>query len=201
MKALFVAPFVALATAIAVPAFAAPLAGDVHAMSVPPEVSDTSFTAPDGSRTLQESVTIDAPVATLWKAFVDPAEFRRWNAPVAFIDLRTGGSLEASYDPAKRQGDPDNIKQRIIAYLPERLIVFQNIQAPAALPGREAFQKVVAILEYQPLSPDRTKVTLSQTGWGSDPASDGLYKFFANGNAQLLVHMKAVYEGRAATAK
>lgn len=183
------------------PVVSAPLAGDVHAAPVPASVADTSFIAPDGSRTLQESVVIDAPVAALWKAFVDPVEFRRWNAPVAFVDLRTGGTLEASYDPAKRQGDPDNIKQRIIAYLPERLIVFQNIQAPAALPGREAFQKVVAILEYQPLSPTRTRVTLSQAGWGADAASDGLYNFFRSGNAQLLAHMRAVYDAGGEKAK
>ena len=181
--------FFALATAAA-------MIGAVAVHAAPPrptDVLDTSFVAADGARTLQESIDIDAPAAVLWKAFTDPAEYRRWNAPVAAIDLRVGGSLEASYDPAKPLGDPDNIKHRIITFLPGRLIVFQNIQAPRALTGAEAFQRTVTVLEYQPLDPARTRVTISSTGWGSDPASDRLYGFFKSGNAELLQKMKSVY--------
>ncbi len=162
-----------------------------------PAISDTSFVAPDGARTLQQSVIIDAPVPILWKAFTDATEFQRWSAPVAAIDLKTGGSLEATYDNKHAIGDPDNIRHRIITYLPGRLIVFQNTNAPAGLPGRELFKQVVAVLEYESLGPARTKVTLSQTGWGHDPASDKLYRFFESGNASSLAKMKAVYEAKA----
>src|SRR5580698_10874263 len=69
-----------------------------------PDVVDSSFVTSDGARNLRQSIVIDAPVAVLWSAFVDPAQFKRWNSPVAAIDLRVGGSLEASYDPAKAIG-------------------------------------------------------------------------------------------------
>ena len=98
------------------------------------DVTDTSFATADGARTLQQSVIIDAPAAALWKAFADTQEFKRWNAPVAAVDLRVGGVQEASYDPKRALGDPDNIKNRIVTFLPGRLIVFQNIQAPHGLP-------------------------------------------------------------------
>ncbi len=161
-----------------------------------PDVVESSFTTADGARTLQQSIVIDAPVAVLWKAFTDAEEFKRWDSPVAAIDLRVGGSLEASYDPAHAIGDPDNIRHRIITFLPGRLIVFQNIQAPHALPGAEAFQRTVTILEYQPLGPARTRVVLSSTGWASDPASQRLYRFFRNDNPELLEKMKSVYEAK-----
>ncbi len=78
--------------------------------------------------------------------------------------------LEASYDPAHAIGDPDNIRHRIITFLPGRLIVFQNIQAPHALPGAEAFKRTVTILEYQPLGPDAHLASSSPpTGWASRP--------------------------------
>jgi uncharacterized protein YndB with AHSA1/START domain len=159
-----------------------------------PDVVDSSFVTDDGARNLQQSVVIDAPLAVLWKAFVDPAEFERWNSPVAAIDLRVGGSLEASYDPAHKIGDPDNIKQRIITFIPERLLVFQNVQAPHALPNADRFQRTVIVLQYEPLGPNRTRVTLSCTGWATDPASLQIYAFFQNDNAELLEKMKAVYE-------
>jgi len=159
-----------------------------------PDVENTSYAMADGARTLQESVVIAAPPTILWRAFTDTEEFERWNSPVAAIDLRVGGSLEASYDPKARLGDPDNIKHRIITFVPERLIVFQNIQAPHQLPGAAAFQRTVTVVEYIPAGPGRTRVVLSSTGWASDPASDRLYRFFEADNAELLEKMKTIYE-------
>jgi len=175
----------ALGVAIAGPACAAPS----------PDVTDTSFTTADGARDLQQSVVINAPVAVLWKSFTDAHEFARWNSPVAAIDMRVGGSLEASYDPKHVIGDPDNIKHRVITFLPERLIVFQNIQAPRMLPGAAAFQRTVILVQFEPLGPSVTKVTLSVTGWASDAASDRLYRFFSEDNAEELEKWKHVYEG------
>jgi uncharacterized protein YndB with AHSA1/START domain len=159
-----------------------------------PHVVDTSFVTADGARDLQQSVVIDAPVAVLWRAFTDAAEFKRWSAPVSAIDFRVGGTLEASYDPTKPLGDPDNIKHRIITFLPQRLIVFQNTQAPHDLPHAEAFQRTVSVLQYEPVGPSRTKVTLSSTGWANDPDSERLYRFFQADNAETLEKMKTVYE-------
>ncbi|HZZ88459.1 MAG TPA: SRPBCC domain-containing protein [Caulobacteraceae bacterium] len=158
------------------------------------DVIDSSYVTADGAKNLRLSAVIEAPVAVLWKAFVDPAEFKRWNSPVAAIDLRVGGSLEASYDPAKPIGDPDNIRHRIVTFIPERLLVFQNIQAPHALPDASAFQRTVTVVQYEPLGPSRTRVTLTSTGWGADPASTRLYSFFQSGNAEELEKMKQVYE-------
>jgi uncharacterized protein YndB with AHSA1/START domain len=161
-----------------------------------PDVVDTSFATADGARDLQQSVVIEAPVEVLWQAFVDPKQFARWNSPVAAIDLRVGGSLEASYDPKKPIGDPDNIKHRLITFLPNRLLVFQNIQAPHELPHADLFQRTVTVVQYEVLGPSRTRVTLSSTGWAGDPVSAQLYGFFQKDNAEILEKMKQVYEGK-----
>jgi len=186
--------FVLTALALAL-GFAA--AGHADAPPPPaPDVVDTSFVGPSGQRTLQESIVIAAPVHTLWQAFVDPAQFKRWDAPVMAIDLRVGGTLEATYDPAKPIGDPDNIKHRILTWLPDRLLVFQNFQAPHGLPHADAFQRTVTVVLYEPLSPTSTRVTIACTGWANDAASNDLYGFFQHDNAELLEKMKSVYEGK-----
>jgi uncharacterized protein YndB with AHSA1/START domain len=173
------------------------LAGAAMAQpSKTPDVANTSFVTTDGAKFLQESAVIEAPAAILWKAFTDSEEFKRWNSPVAAIDLRVGGSLEASYDPKKALGDPDNIRHRIITFLPERLLVFQNIQAPHGLAHADLFQKTVTVVEFTSLGTNRTKVTVSSTGWARDGDSDRLYQFFQAGNAELLEKMKSVYEAR-----
>jgi uncharacterized protein YndB with AHSA1/START domain len=173
------------------------LAGPVAAAPKAPDVVETSFVTPDGQSDLQQSVVISAPVAVLWKSFTDPKEFARWNAPVAAIDMRVGGTLEASYDPKHPLGDPDNIKHRVITFLPERLIVFQNIQAPHDLPDADKFQRTVIIVQFEPLGPSRTRVTLSCTGFGADDASKRIYAFFHQDNAEELERWKRVYEAPA----
>jgi uncharacterized protein YndB with AHSA1/START domain len=162
-----------------------------------PDVANTSFVTSDGAKTLQQSVVVRAPVAVIWKAMVDPAEFKRWNAAVMAIDLRVGGTMESSYDPARPIGDPDNIKHRIVTFLPERLIVFQNIHAPRELAHADLFQRTVTVFQCEPLGPGRTRVTISVTGWSPDPVSAQLYAFFQRDDAQILEKMKQVYEAPA----
>ena len=153
------------------------LAGPVAAAPKAPDVVETSFVTPDGQSDLQQSVVISAPVAA--------------------IDMRVGGTLEASYDPKHPLGDPDNIKHRVITFLPERLIVFQNIQAPHDLPDADKFQRTVIIVQFEPLGPSRTRVTLSCTGFGADDASKRIYAFFHQDNAEELERWKRVYEAPA----
>jgi uncharacterized protein YndB with AHSA1/START domain len=185
------------AVIVTLAAFLAASAVFAETPSKSPDVVDTSFVTPDGQNDLQQSVVIDAPVAVLWKSFVDPKEFARWNAPVAAIDMRVGGSLEATYNPKHAIGDPNNIKHRVITFLPERLIVFQNIQAPKELPNAEKFQRTVIIVQFEPLGPAKTEVTLSCTGFGADPGSQQIYRFFQEDNAEELERWKHVYEGAA----
>lgn len=157
-------------------------------------IQETSFVAPDGTRTLEHTAVTDAPVALLWKAFTDTDEFRKWSAPVSAIDLRTGGSLEASYDPKVKLGDRDTIRHRIVTYLPEKLVVFQNVQAPRDLTHGELLAQTATIIRYEPLDTDRTRVTISSTGWKDTPAWQALYRFFQSGNAETLASMKKTYE-------
>ncbi|HWF01861.1 MAG TPA: SRPBCC family protein [Caulobacteraceae bacterium] len=169
--------------------------GHATGASETPHVVDSSFTTADGARDLQQSVVIEAPAHVLYQGYMDPKEFAKWNAPFSAVDLRVGGTFEAAYDATHKAGDPDNIKHRIITFLPDRLVVFQNIQAPKGLKGAQAFQRTVIVLQYEPLGPSRTRVTLSCTGWGQDADSEKLYGFFRAGNAYLLEKMKSVYDG------
>ncbi len=93
-------------------------------------------TAADGARYYENSLVIEAPVEKLWAAFTDINVYRQWAVPVSAIDFRIGGAIEASYDPKGRIGDPQNIRNEFIAYIPGRLLVFRNVQAPDGLPGR-----------------------------------------------------------------
>ena len=175
-----------LAAVMAV-AFAAPALGAET-------VTNSSFVQPNGERVLQLSIDIAAPPARVWKAFVDEDTLRHWNAPVVHVDLRNGGDIEQSYDPKVRLGSGQTIHHRILTYLPERLLVLQNISTPAGLPGQTAYPKILQIIQLDPLPNGGTRVTLSGSGYGKGADFDQLYAFFASGNAGYLTSLKQLSE-------
>ena len=159
-----------------------------------PDVRNTSTADAGGSRVLQLSIDLDAPARAVWAAFFDAPTVRRWEASLAIIDARQGGSMEESYDPKARPGDPENIRHEIIAYVPGQMAVFHNTNAPSMLPGRESYKRVVSILQVQDLGGGRSRLVLSQTGYAPGPDFDKLYAFFSEDNAELMESLKAELE-------
>ena len=159
-----------------------------------PDVRNTSMLDAQGARVLQLSIDLDAPAKAAWSAFMDAPTVRRWEAPLAEIDLRQGGTMEESYSAKAKLGDPDNIRHDIIAYVPGQVAVFRNTNAPSRLPGRELYKRVVSIVQVQDLGGGRSRLSISQTGYASGPEFDKLYAFFSEDNAELMESLKAELE-------
>ncbi|HEY1962345.1 MAG TPA: SRPBCC domain-containing protein [Rhizomicrobium sp.] len=159
-----------------------------------PDVSDSSRTEADGTRLLQDSVTVNAPGEKAWAAFVDPQTIMAWSAPMAMVDLRQDGFIEEGFTKEARPGSPANVRHHIIAWLPGRLLVLRNQTAPRGLPGGARFKDLVQIVEIETLDPQHTRVRLSQTGYGNDTEFDKLYRFFATHNPELLEDLKRALE-------
>ncbi|HWI86278.1 MAG TPA: SRPBCC domain-containing protein [Sphingomonas sp.] len=149
--------------------------------------------AVDGTRYYEDSLVIAAPASRLWRAFADSTELRRWAAPVSAVDFRLGGVLESAYDPKGHIGDEDNIRQSIVAYVPDRLIVFRNLHAPRGLPGRDAYPQTVKIVEFASQTDGTTLVTISGVGFGPGKDFDQLYAFFIGGDRAVLQALDAAY--------
>jgi uncharacterized protein YndB with AHSA1/START domain len=186
MKTILIAS--ALVLAFAAAASAKPIAGR-------PGVDDQSSVRADGSRILKESILIHAPRAKVWAAFATTEGLVSWEAPVAAIDLRVGGYLEASYDPKSKLGDPNNIKHQIVAFTPGRRLEFHNVQAPKGFPHQEVFAKIHHILTFEDAGHGMTRLTITDVSYGKGKDFDDLYAFFHSGNAYVLEQLKAHLEG------
>ena len=157
------------------------------------QVKDTSFVDASGHRVQQLQADIAAPPAKVWEALTTDKGFEGWGAPFAHVTLANDGMIEASYDANAKVGDPDNIRNRIVAYVPERVLVFTNEHAPKGVPfSAEAFAKIRTTVELQDLGNGRTHVIESGVGYGEGADFDGVYKHFRAGNAfefQLLADL------------
>ncbi|HWA90654.1 MAG TPA: SRPBCC domain-containing protein [Rhizomicrobium sp.] len=148
------------------------------------QVKDTSFVDSSGHRVQQLEAVIAAPADKVWNAFVTDKGFASWAAPVAHVTLANDGMIEASYDRNAKIGDPDNIRNRIVAYVPGRLLVLANDHAPKSAPfSAEAFSKIRTVIEFQDLGDGKTRVIESGVGYGDGADFDGVYKHFRAGNA------------------
>jgi len=134
----------------------------------PPGIDDTSQASADGTRTLRQSVVVAAPPAAVWTAFTTTEGYREWAVPVARIDFRIGGIIEASYAADASLGAPTNIRNEIVAYVPERMFAIRNRQAPPDAPFDVAlFQSLHTVVLFDDLDGTRTRVTIVQPGYRS----------------------------------
>jgi uncharacterized protein YndB with AHSA1/START domain len=158
------------------------------------DVSNSSFVEPGGDRAIQLSVEVPAPRQAVFDAFATSDGFSSWAVPVAHVDLRVGGVIEASYDSKSTIGNPANIKNQIVAYVPERLLVIRNLQAPPGFADPELFRRTVTIIEFTPIDAAHTRVTLTNAGYGPGDGFKELYEHFEWGDAYTLAELRSRFE-------
>lgn len=172
----------------------ATLAGSAGAWAAS-TVVDASRAENDGTRTLHLSVEVAAAAGEVWKAMTTSEGWRSWAAPVAQVDFRLGGIIETSYDLAGAPGAPGNIRNQIVAFLPQRMVAIRNVQAPPkARFDVPTFQSLHTIVLIEPVNDTRTRVAFVQPGYMSGEPWDTVYKHFAWGNAFTLDLLKTRFE-------
>jgi uncharacterized protein YndB with AHSA1/START domain len=158
------------------------------------QIKDTSFRDAQGHRVQQLEAIVNAPVAKVWDAFTTDKGFSSWAVPVAHITLGNDGMMESSYRLDGKIGDPDNIKNQIVAYVPEHLLIIHNVHVPKGAPFKPEFiDKIRTVMEFQDLGDGRTRVIESGVGYGEAPGFDDLYRHFHDGNAEEFAELVKLF--------
>lgn len=153
-------------------------------------VQDCSRTEPGGERTLCHEVVVETSSAEVWRLWASDEGLRSWLAPVAAIDLRPGGAFETSYDPAGQIGAANNIRNRVVAVVPERLLVIQVARAPPGFPHADEARELTTLIEFEPIDANTTRVRGSMLGYRAGEAFDALYAFFERGNGYTFTKLQ-----------
>lgn len=131
-----------------------------------------------------------ASVAAVWALWSESGQLATWMAPVAAVDLRPGGLMEAAYDPAGAIGDLNNVLNRVVDVDPLRSFSIRVERAPPGFPHADVVRELVTRIELAPLSENSTRVRVSMSGYGDTAAFNELYAFFARGNAWTLQKLR-----------
>lgn len=150
-------------------------------------IEDRSFVTAAGDRVQQLETVLEAPVDEVWSLLTTEAGLRSWMAPVVGVELRNGGRWEASYDPTKEIGDPGNIVNEIVAFIPGRLLVLRVQAAPPDYPlDLDLVRAARAVYELEPLDDGRSRLRVSGVGYGTGEEWDRIYQIGLSGNRASL---------------
>jgi uncharacterized protein YndB with AHSA1/START domain len=162
-----------------------------------PLIDDLSRQEPGGDRVIQLSVVVPAAPEEVWRLFTTGDGWKRFAVAFAAVDMRVGGIIETSYNPQAKAGDPDNIKNEIVAYVPGRMLAFRCVQAPRNFEHKEEFYSTATVIECLPApnSSKGTRVVATSMGYKAGAAFDALFSRFRWGNAYTLERLRLCYDG------
>jgi hypothetical protein len=173
------------------------IAALVLGLAASPSQAATKARAADGTHLLSHEVVVDAPPGEVWAAISTVEGWKSWAVPVAWSPAPD--MIETSYTPTAQPGDASTIRQQILLRLPERLMVFRTVKAPAGFPDFDTYAKVVSAFELEPAGEGRTRVRLTGTGYDDSEAGKRLLGFFERGNAVSLEALRARFAASAAS--
>ena len=139
------------------------------------------------SRTINQSIRVEASLETIFKAFTDANEMERWWPTSVESDPTVGGSFKFEFDSLD---DTEPIQVRAGAYT--NVVANESIAYPWNIPGMEPDTDVAIKFNAEG---NETVVDLTHTGWPSDAAADEVFDMHDQGWGAFLQNLKMVYEG------
>jgi uncharacterized protein YndB with AHSA1/START domain len=130
-------------------------------------------------RSGQHTAVVAAPVSDVWRAFTTSEGVASLHgAAKADVELRLGGAIRKHDDAAGELGDARTSVERILAYEPERMLSLRAEPNEGAEDWRKSLRESGwSVLRFEPLAPDRTRVSITAlaAGVNVEPAAFELF--------------------------
>ena len=146
-------------------------------------VKNTSYITPGGEKVLRLEMIVPVDKKEAWDYFTKDDLLKKWIAPLAHIELKTGGYILTNYNEAKSLEDSSAIKLDIINYLPGELLTLKvklNNNFPKSTQGEDA--NLQELIQFEDAGKGKTKIISSMVGWGTGDNWNQVHEFFVKGN-------------------
>ena len=139
-------------------------------------------------KALRFEVIVPASIDAVWEAFSTPAGLKTWLWSDVRVDLKPGGDWLVLF-PGRAGSPPSTGGGTIVSFVPRQRLEVRAL-APERFPTVRQ-QRTTAVFEFERVTSQSTKVTLTQTGWKEGKEWDEAYEYLAAGNAELLAQLFA----------
>ena len=147
------------------------------------QVENTSYINQSKEKVLQLSVIVPLDKKEAWELFTQDAKLSQWIAPVAHIELKSGGYIITNYDKTKALSDSSSIRLGIISYLENELLILKvELNNNFSKKVQAEDDNLQEIIQFVTVAPGKTKIISSMTGWGQGQDWEKTYDFFVKGN-------------------
>ena len=127
-------------------------------------------------RSIKLEIVLNAPVERVWKAWTTRDGITSFFAPDCDIDLRVLGKYDILFQPGAPAGLRGAENNLILAIQEGKLLSF-TWDAPPIFPSIRKQRTSVAI-RFTQLEPNKTKLSLTHSGWGDGEEWDKVYDYF-----------------------
>ena len=146
-------------------------------------IKNTSYKNDNGEKVLRLEISLPVNINTAWKLFTVDSQLQKWIAPLAHIDLKTGGYIITNYDSKKTFADSSSIKLPIVGFLKEELLILKVVlNNYFSKTVREQDQHLQEIIQFKKTDENNTLIISSMVGWGTGADWDKTHDFFVMGN-------------------
>jgi Activator of Hsp90 ATPase homolog 1-like protein len=146
-------------------------------------VKNTSYKNESGEKVLRLETILPMGISAVWQLFTTDEMLKTWLAPVAHIELKTGGYILTNYDSTKTLTDKSSINSTIINFLTNEMLTLKiNLNNNFPRSVIDADGNLQHIIQLFKIDSKHTKIVSSMVGFGEGPDWDKTYDFFLKGN-------------------
>lgn len=149
-----------------------------------------ALTHPGPERAVTASVVVELPVAEAWRLWSTQEGIASFFAPAANIELRPQGPFELFILPDAEPGQRGSEDTIILGYQENRMLSVSWALPPYMTEVRPHHTHL--LIRFEPLDEDRTRVSLTHSGWGEGEAWDTAFAYFERVWPRVLGAMPSV---------
>lgn len=143
--------------------------------------------AAGSAKRIEREVLVHASRADVWEAWTSVSGAKTFFAPDANIELVPGGAYEIFFNPDAPPGTRGGEGNRVIAFEPQRFILFSWNAPPKFGPLRE--ERTYVLVRFDDADGGATRVHLTHFGWRNGADWDAVYDYFGNAWTYVLAQL------------
>ena len=141
---------------------------------------------------LVKTVEVAGSLAAVWAAWTTSAGAKTFFSPQVDIELRPGGRYEVLFNMSAPSGQRGGEGCTVLSYLPEKMLSLEWNAPPDF--GDLRHQRTLIVVEFESVTLDRTRVRLTQHGWGASEQWQELFVYFDRAWTYVMSNLKKRFD-------